>query len=35
MKYFTKEYNKYLTIRVSESGLVLYDEEKRALGLEK
>lgn len=35
MKYFTKEYNKYLTIRVSESGLVLDDKEKRTLGLEK
>ena len=35
MKYFTKEYNNYLTIRTSESGLVLDDEEKRTLGLEK
>lgn len=35
MKYFTKDYYKYLTIRTSESGLVLDDEEKRPLGLEK
>lgn len=35
MKYFAKEYYKNLTIRISESGLVLDDEGKRALGLEK
>lgn len=35
MKYFAKEYYKNLTIRISESGLVLDDEEKIALDIEK
>ncbi len=35
MKYFNKEYYKHLTIRTSESGLVLDDEEKMALDIEK
>ena len=39
MKYFTKEYYKdfygkykYLTIRVCESGFVLYDDQERFFG---
>lgn len=32
MKYFAKEYYKYLTIRASESGLILDDDQERALG---
>lgn len=34
MKYFTKDYYKYLTIRKSELVLILDGDQERTLGLE-